>query len=191
MTSVFLPGPRLYLRPIEREDAPRIAAYINDPQVRRTLLAHRPMSVAEEQAFLEAREKDEHHVVLGIARQGQEELIGATGLHLLDFRSRRAELGLMIGDRSAWGQGFGTEATRLMLDYGFGTLNLHKVWLHVYAHHAPAIRVYEKAGFRKEGVQRDQHYVEGRYVDAVLMGIIRSEWTPLTLPSAAPEPAEG
>jgi RimJ/RimL family protein N-acetyltransferase len=191
MPSVFLSGPRLYLRPIEREDAPRLASFLNDPQVRRTLLAHRPLSVAQEQTFLETTGRDEHHVVLGISRQGQEELIGATGLHGLDFRSRRAELGLVIGDHSAWGQGFGTEATRMMLDYGFGTLNLHKVWLQVYAHHMPAIRVYERVGFRKEGVQREQHYVEGRYVDGVLMGILRSEWTPLTLPAADSAPPKG
>lgn len=191
MTSVFLSGPRLYFRPLEREDAPRLAAFLNDPQVRRTVLAHRPMSVAQEQAFLETMGKDEHHVMLGICRQGQQELIGVTGLHHLDFRSHRAEFGLLIGDRSLWGQGLGTEATRMMLDYAFGTLNLHKVWLHVYAHHAPAIHVYEKVGFRKEGLQREQHYVEGRYVDGVMMGILRSEWTPLTLPSAEPAPAKG
>ena len=180
MQNAFFVGPRLYFRPIEREDAPRLASFMNDAAVRRTLLAHRPLSVAQEQSFVEGLGKDEHHVVVGIARHESPELIGATGLHGLDFRSRRAELGLVIGERSLWGQGYGTEATRMMLDYGFGTLNLNRVWLQVYGHHAAAARVYEKAGFRREGVQREQHFAEGRYVDAVMMGILRSEWTPLT-----------
>jgi RimJ/RimL family protein N-acetyltransferase len=74
------------------------------------------------------------------------------------------------------------------VDYAFGTLNLNRVWLQVYASHAPAIHVYEKVGFRREGVQRAQHFLDGRYEDGVLMGMLRSEWTPLTMP-AAPEQA--
>jgi diamine N-acetyltransferase len=184
MKNPFLIGPRLYFRPIEREDAPRLAGFLNDPGVRRTLLWHRPLSVMHEVSFLEAMGKDEHQVVLGIARHGYDELIGSTGLHALDFRSRRAELGLVIGDRSLWSQGYGTEATRMMLDYGFGTLNLNRIWLQVYASHTAGQRVYEKAGFRREGVQREQHFAEGRYEDGVLMGILRSEWTPLSAPPA-------
>jgi RimJ/RimL family protein N-acetyltransferase len=184
MKNPFLIGPRLYFRPLEREDAPRLAAYINDPAVRRTLLIYRPMSVEREHAWLEELRKDEHQVVVGIARQSDDELIGTTGLHRIDLRARTTEFGLSLGDRSAWGQGFGTEATRMMLDYAFGTLNLNRVWLQVYASNTPAIRVYEKTGFRKEGVQREQHFTEGRYEDGVLMGILRSEWTPLTLSAA-------
>jgi len=192
MKTPFLIGPRLYFRPLEREDAPRLATFINDPPVRRTLLMHRPMSVGQELAWLEGLGKDEHHIVLGIARQSDDELIGTAGLHRLDYRSRLAEFGLALGLRTAWGQGFGTEATRMTLDYAFGTLNLNRVWLQVYASNAAAIRVYEKVGFRQEGVQRAQHFLEGRYEDGVLMGILRSEWTPLTGPSAADrEPGKG
>lgn len=191
MKTPFLIGPRLYFRPLEREDAPQLAAFINDPAVRRTLLMHRPMSVGQEVAWLEGLGKDEHHIVLGIARQSDDVLIGTAGLHRLDYRSRLAEFGLALGVRSAWGQGFGSEATRMTLDYAFGTLNLNRVWLQVYASHAPAIRVYEKAGFRKEGVQRAQHFLDGHYEDGVLMGILRSEWMPLMGPSAVePAPAK-
>ena len=183
MKSAFLIGPRLYFRPLEREDAPRLAVYLNDPGVRRTLLHHRPMSAAQEQAFIESLGKSEQQVVVGIARKERpDELIGVTGLHGLDFRSRRAEFGIFIGERSLWRQGYGTEATRMMLDYGFGTLNLSRVWLQVFAHHAAGLRTYEKAGFRREGVLREQHYTEGRPVDAVVMGILRPEWTPLSPP---------
>src|SRR5690349_11415570 len=136
MKNPFLIGPRLYFRALEREDAPRLASYINAPALRRPLLAYPPMSMPAEQSWPDGLGKDEHNVVIGIARQSDDELIGATGLHRMDFRARNAELGLSLGDRSAWGQGFGTEATRMMLDYGFGTLNLNRIWLLVYASNA-------------------------------------------------------
>ncbi|NMO20269.1 GNAT family N-acetyltransferase [Pyxidicoccus fallax] len=179
MANAFLIGPSVYLRPLEREDAPLVAGYLNNPAVRRTLAAYRPLSVGQEQAFLEALATNEQNVVLGVVSRDRDLLIGVTGLHRLDFRGRHAEFGLFIGDPSYWGRGLGTEATRLMLDYGFGTLNLNRVWLQVFGHHASAQRVYEKAGFRREGIQREQHFVEGRYTDGVLMGILRAEWTPL------------
>jgi ribosomal-protein-alanine N-acetyltransferase len=190
MKNPFLIGPRLYFRPLEREDASRVAGFLNDPSVRNNLLAHRPLSVQHELERLEQLGKDEQQVVLGISRHGETELIGSTGLHHLSFRSRTAELGLLIGEHAFWGQGYGTEATRMMLDYGFGTLNLNKVWLQVYAHNRSGIRVYEKAGFKQEGIQREQHFTEGRYVDTVLMGILRSEWKPLSSPPAERAPAK-
>nr|WP_255663033.1 GNAT family protein [Myxococcus sp. RHSTA-1-4] len=167
------------MRPLEREDAPRLAGYLNNPAVRRTLATYRPITVAQEQARLEALTSSDQDVALGVVLRDGDILLGVTGLHRLDFRSHQAEFGLFIGDSTHWGKGLGTETTRLMLDYGFGTLNLNKVWLQVYGHHTSAQRVYEKAGFRREGVQREQYFVEGRYVDGILMGILRAEWTPL------------
>lgn len=184
MNNAFLIGPRVYLRPLEREDAPRIAGYLNSPPVRRTLALYRPLTVAQEGARLEAIAGSDKDVLLGVALRDGDTLVGVTGLHRLEFRNRNAEFGLFIGEPSLWGKGLGTEATRLMLDYGFGTLNLNRVWLQVYGHHAAAQRTYEKAGFRREGVQREQHYVEGHYVDGILMGLLRPEWTPL-LPELA------
>lgn len=179
MTNAFLIGPTVYLRPLEREDAPRLTGYLNDPAVRRTLATYRPIGVAQEQAFLEALASNDKDVVLGVVLRNGDVLLGVTGLHRMEFRGRHAEFGLFIGDASYWGKGLGTEATRLMLDYGFGTLNLHRVWLQVFGHHTAAQRVYEKAGFRREGVQREHHFVEGRYTDGILMGVLRAEWTPL------------
>lgn len=180
MNNAFLIGPTVYLRPLERADAPLIAGYLNSPPVRRTLALYRPLGVAQEAAFLDALAGNEKDVVLGVVLRDGDRLVGSVGLHRLEFRSRQAELGLVIGDPSQWGKGLGTEATRLMLDYGFGTLNLNRVWLQVFGHHASAQRVYEKAGFRREGVQREQYFVEGRYVDGILMGMLRPEWTPLS-----------
>jgi [ribosomal protein S5]-alanine N-acetyltransferase len=182
--NVFLIGPRLYFRALEREDAPRLAGFVNDPDVRRTVLTHRPMSVAAEEAFLAGISEGPTQVQFGIALRDKDTLIGVTGIHHLEPRDRRGELGLLIGDKTQWGKGYGTEATRLMLDYAFGTLNLHKVTLEVFSNNPAGMRAYEKAGFQREGLLRQQHFVEGRYVDGILMGVLRERWTAFVPPPA-------
>jgi UDP-4-amino-4,6-dideoxy-N-acetyl-beta-L-altrosamine N-acetyltransferase len=176
-TPFFL-GPRLYFRPLEREDAPRLAAFVNHPDVRRNLLVHRPMNTAQEVGFIDTLTASQRDVMFAIVLRDGDRMIGTTGLHDMDFRSRRATFGMLLGEPSEWGKGYGSEATRMVLDYGFGTLNLNRVQLEVLEHNVAGLRAYEKAGFRREGVMRQHHYVDGAYVDTVVMGILRSEWKP-------------
>lgn len=185
MKNAFLVGPNLYFRPLEREDARRLAGFLNDPQVRRTLLWHRPLSVGSEEAFLASMANSPTDVMFGIVESRFEELIGVTGLHKLELRDQRGDFGLLIGDKERWGQGFGTEATRMMLDYAFGTLNLHKVTLEVFSNNPAAERVYVKAGFQREGVLRQEHFTDGQWVDGIRMGILREEWTRFLPPGGA------
>jgi RimJ/RimL family protein N-acetyltransferase len=177
MRNPFAVGDKVYLRPLEREDAVRIAPWINDPEVTRTLLSHRPMGVAAEEAFLDAlasRPGEEVH--LGIVARDDDALVGVVGFKSVDPIHRSAELGLFVGDRSRWGRGFGTEATRLLLAHGFDTLNLHRVALRVLAHNTAAIRVYEKCGFQREGVHRAALFREGRYWDDLTLALLADEW---------------
>ncbi len=179
MQNPFYLGPRMYFRPLEREDAPRVAGFFNNPEVRRNLLRYRPLTVGQEVAFLERIASSEQDVVLGVMLREGDRLTGLVGLHELDFRDRRASFGIALGEPSEWGKGYGSEATRMMMDYAFGTLNLNRVTLHVFEDNLAGIRAYEKAGFQREGVLRQHHYNEGRYVDTLAMGVLRSEWKPL------------
>jgi len=171
----FLSGNRVYLRPLERADARAMLPWVNNPEVTRTLLIHRPMSLEGEEKFIERLSEDDTTVGLGIVEKTGDRLVGATSLMRIDSRSRQAQFGILIGDSADWGKGFATEATRLIVGYGFATLNLHRVWLHVAAGNAAGIRVYEKVGFRHEGILREALFTEGRYVDLVTMGILRGE----------------
>ncbi|MCY1081488.1 GNAT family N-acetyltransferase [Archangium lansingense] len=179
MQTPFLLGPRLYFRPVERDDAPRLAAFVNHPDVRRNLLVHRPMNTAQEVSFVDALTASQRDVLFAIVLRDGDRMIGTCGLHDMDFRSRRATFGMLIGEPSEWHKGYGSETTRMVLDYGFGTLNLNRIDLQVLEHNVAGIRAYEKAGFRHEGVLRQHHYVDGAYVDTLMMGILRSEWKPL------------
>jgi RimJ/RimL family protein N-acetyltransferase len=88
-------------------------------------------------------------------------------------------IGIAIGERDYWGKGYGTDATRLIVQYGFIELNLQRVTLGVHAYNSRAVRAYEKAGFQIEGVIRGETLREGRRTDGLYMGILRQEWLAL------------
>jgi RimJ/RimL family protein N-acetyltransferase len=102
--------------------------------------------------------------------------VGVVGLHNINPITHAAEFRVLIGDKSYWGQGYGTEATRLMLAYGFDLLNLHKIFLGVNSAHGAAVRAYEKAGFVREGELRDEIFRNGRYYNAIRMSILEAEY---------------
>lgn len=176
MQNPFLIGRKTYLRPLEREDAKQCLAWFNHPEIRRSLLINQPINLRAEEEFIDKALQDEHKLTLGIVVQESNRLIGGTGLHEIDFKNRHAGFGIAIGEKEEWGKGYGTEATRLIVQHAFDTLNLHRLWLHVYEFNERGIRVYEKVGFRKEGVMRQHTYREGRYWDTMIMGILRTEW---------------
>ena len=103
-------------------------------------------------------------------------MIGNSGFFNIDWRNRGAELGIVIGDKAYWNKGYGTEVMRLLLHHGFTTLNLHRIFLRVFEGNPRAIRAYEKAGFVHEGRMRQAEFRDGKYLDVLLMSVLRPEW---------------
>jgi RimJ/RimL family protein N-acetyltransferase len=103
-------------------------------------------------------------------------MIGNSGVFGIEWVNRCGELGIMIGDKSEWNKGYGTEAMTLLQRHAFETLNLNRVFLKVYADNVRAIRAYEKAGFVQEGRLRSAVFKHGEYDDVILMSVLRSEW---------------
>lgn len=186
---------RVRFRGLERSDIPTFVKWLNDPEVRQGILIHQPISQAGEENWFEGmikRPPDEQ--VLGIeirlpgeragmpdvpATQGGEEtwkLIGSLAFNNIDWRNRAAELGIIIGDKSYWNQGYGTEAVRLLARHGFNTLNLNRIFLHVFETNPRAIRAYEKAGFVHEGHMRQAEFKEGKYIDVLVMSMLKDEF---------------
>jgi [ribosomal protein S5]-alanine N-acetyltransferase len=172
----YLIGPTVYLRPLEKADAPVLATWFNDPEVTRYLVTYRPMSVAAEEEFVSKMNVNELELGVGIVVRETERFIGTAGLHKTDLRNRHTSFGISIGDKSAWGKGYGTETTRLMVKHAFEALNLNRVWLWVIEFNQRGLRAYEKVGFRVEGRLRQDTFREGRYWDTIVMAILREEW---------------
>jgi RimJ/RimL family protein N-acetyltransferase len=108
----------------------------------------------------------------------EDRFIGDSALPV-DWTSRNAMLGIVIGEREYWSKGYGTDAMNLLTQYAFTELNLHRVTLGVLAYNKRAVRCYEKAGFKVEGSLRGEIFREGQRTDGVYMGILRSEWESL------------
>ena len=98
--------------------------------------------------------------------------VGSVYIRDIDRTHNKAEYGIFIGEDAARGKGFGSDAARLMIRYCFETLKLHRLFLRVYADNEAAIRSYEHAGFLREACLKDDVFVNGKYHDIVLMGII-------------------
>jgi RimJ/RimL family protein N-acetyltransferase len=104
------------------------------------------------------------------------ELIGETGIRKIDWMSRKALFFITIGEKTFWGKGCGTDALKLVMRLAFATMNLNRLWLTVLAHNQRAIRCYEKCGFKREGLLRQESFVDGVYHDVLLMGALRADY---------------
>jgi RimJ/RimL family protein N-acetyltransferase len=176
MQNPYLIGKSIYLRPLEPADAPLLTTWFNDQEFTRLLFHCRPVTLAQELAFLQKIGESQTDYALGMVLRSTDQLIGTAGLKDMDVRHRHIGFGIGIGDKTMWHKGYGADATHLLLGHAFQTLNLNRVYLHVYEFNKAAIRCYEKVGFRVEGRLRQSHFAEGRYWDTIVMGIIREEW---------------
>jgi RimJ/RimL family protein N-acetyltransferase len=181
----MIQGERIRLRRNERADLPKFVEWLNDPDVRRYLSLGMPISTASEEQWFENMLKlpaAEQPFAIEIRKKsaGQEtdawQLIGNCSFMDMDHTVRSAEVGLFIGDKSCWNTGYGTEVMRLMLQFGFDTLNLNRIFLRVDEANKGGIRAYEKAGFILDGRLRQAVYRDGLYHDLLIMSVIRSEW---------------
>ncbi len=172
-------GERIRLRGVEREDLPVFVEWLNDPEVIENLMMVLPLSTADENRWFEKladRPPEERPLVIEMKAEQGWRMIGNSGFHNLEWKNRSAEIGIVIGDKSIWNRGYGTEAMRLLLRHGFGTLNLNRIYLRVYEPNKRAMRAYEKAGFVLEGRLRQARYKNGQYQDEFIMSVLRSEW---------------
>ena len=172
-------GERIRFRHTERADLPTFVRWFNDPEIRENIMMYLPMSLVNEEKWFERMiqsHPDEQVLSIEIQEDDTWKLIGNCGFMSFDRRVRSAEVGVVIGEKEYWNQGYGTEAMQLMLRHGFETLNLNRIQLRVYETNPRAIRAYEKAGFVHEGRLRQAQYKQGAYLDVLMMSVLRSEW---------------
>ncbi len=172
-----LSGEGVELRRHERANYPLYARWYGDEEVwRLTSWTAEPLRQGEVERLFESRERSSQDDSFAIHREGEEEPIGVISLMNMNEEKASADLSIIIGDPEDRDEGLGTEAIRVLLRYAFEDLGLEKVGLSVFEFNEPAVRAYEKLGFKKEGRMQRAIRRDGEFHDVMLMRVLASEW---------------
>jgi len=169
-----LVGEKCYLTPMRIEDAEKYATWLNDLEVvRYTQFAGQVISIAKEQEILAVLAKEHNY---GIVDKKTNELIGSCGLMNLNQLNQTAEIGIIIGNKDYWNDGYGREALALLIDYGFKYLNLENIMLLVYAFNQRGIACYRSLGFKIMGERRNALRQECQQYNIIYMDLIPEDF---------------
>ncbi|WP_276482098.1 GNAT family N-acetyltransferase [Paraflavitalea pollutisoli] len=169
------------LREICQDDLPLINRWRNDPEVigllgNNFLYISQDVDTAWFEQYLQNRDKAKRFAIVDNMRN---RVIGTTQLTGIHAINQSAEFSIAIGDKDYWNKGVGYMATRMVLDHGFNDLNLHRIWLTVLVRNVRAVRLYDKIGFRNEGIQRHCVYKQGAFEDQLMMAVLKEEYLPV------------
>ena len=170
-----LVGERIYLSPRSSEDVEQFTEWLNDFETTDYLgRSYELMTLEAEKEYLEQHTKEE--AVFAIVDINNDKLIGTVSLECINHVNRTAVLGIFIGYKNYRNNGYGTEAIKLILDYGFNYLNLHNIKLDLLGFNERALACYKKCGFKEYGRRRESKFVDGKYYDTIEMDILDSEF---------------
>jgi len=174
--EVIMIGNQVYLRILELSDIVTTQRWINDPEISE-IMGYLPVkSLKQQEQWYQTLVNDNTRYVFAICLREKDQHIGNVALGNIDYVNRNAMFSIFIYDKQYRGRGLGLEATHLILDFAFDRLNLHKVYLRTSEEFAAAIKMYEKMGFVKEGVMREQSYFAGKYRDKILYSMLENEY---------------
>jgi len=168
-------GEKVCLGPLLHVDGPAMFNWLNTLSLAHLNGSYRPQDQAGFDGWLSSLSSDRSKVVFAIRNQGDLRLLGYVQIVNINPVCRTAEMGILIGEAGDRGKGLGQEALRLALGHCWNDLNLHRVTLHVHGENPVAIHAYAKVGFIEEGRMRQAGYVNGRFVDIVVMGTLRPD----------------
>jgi RimJ/RimL family protein N-acetyltransferase len=172
-----LEGSRVVLRRHVPEDLAAFRRWYSDPEIARLArYQEAPMRPEEIERFFAARVVGDGALAMAIHERSTDRLVGTCAFSQLDGDNGSALYHITIGEKVAWGRGYGTEATRLMLDHAFGALGLHRIALFVFEFNERAIRTYQRCGFVIEGRARESIFRDGRWWDELAMSVLESDW---------------
>ena len=176
----MLKGSSVFLRPIERSDISYFLKWFNDPEVVQYLAMYLPMTEMAEEKYIEelgtTRARSHAQFAIEAKTGASSKPIGTCGLEGINSKDNHATFGIVIGEKDYWSKNYGMEAARLLIDYGFQQLNLHRISSTALAFNERSIRFHKKLGFREEGRLRQIMFKNGQYHDLVQFGLLREEW---------------
>lgn len=168
-------GRRIYLSPIDVDDYEIYTKWMNNLETSRFIGQYTNLITANsERLYLEKKSTDNHNYA--IVLEENDKLIGNVSLFDYDQLNQTAELGIFIGDDENRHKGYGTEAIKLLLNYGFNYLNINNIMLKVFDCNKNAIEAYKKIGFKQIGKRHECFYYDGKFYDEIYMELLKSEY---------------
>ena len=169
-------GDRIYLSPRNNEDIEKFTEWLNDFETTDYIgRSAYIMTLEGEKQYLEENLNKNYDFF--IITLNEDKLIGTVGLEHYDSINRTATLGIFIGDKDYRNEGYGTEAIKMVLDYGFNYLNLNNIKLDLMSFNERALKCYKKCGFQENGRRRKCKFINGKYYDSISMDILAEEFT--------------
>ena len=162
----------IYLRFMTYDDTDLIVSWRNTDSVRKNFIYQALFTRESHENWIRTKVETGDVVQMIICETGSDRPVGSVYVRDVDLTHHKAEYGIFIGEADARGKGYGTAAAKLMIRYCFEEMKLHRLFLRVYAENQQAIKSYEKAGFEREALLRDDVCIDGNYRDIVLMGIL-------------------
>ena len=174
MFGPVLKGERVRLRPPVPAEAALFVEWLADTEVTRYLGTAFPMSLQQEEDFVKRIGESKNDVWWIIEAEGR--AIGASGIHRIDRINSNATTGTLIGDKSCWRKGYGSESMALRTAYAFRQLDLHKLRSGAFMENEPSKRALAKAGYRQVGISRQDFWRDGRWHDHWEAEVLREDW---------------
>ncbi|MCA9897443.1 MAG: GNAT family N-acetyltransferase [Ardenticatenaceae bacterium] len=175
----ILRGKKVVLRPITVADAEAMFASLADAESMRLTGTQQTFTFEQVQQHCQRITQADDRADYAITRKEDGAYVGEVVLNEIDWENRSGSFRIALASQNQFGKGYGTEATRLIIDFGFRTLKLHRIELEVYDFNPRAQHVYEKVGFVREGLRRDVLLWNGRYQSAIIMSILEEDWNNL------------
>ena len=176
----MLKGNNVLLRPVKRSDISHFVRWFNDSEVVQYLAMYLPMTEMAEEKYIEelgtTKARSHAQFIIEVKVGASTKPIGTCGLEGINSKDNHATFGIVIGEKDYWSKSYGMEAARLLINYGFRQLNLHRISSTALAFNERSTGLHNKVGFREEGRLRQIIFKNGQYHDLVQFGLLREEW---------------
>ena len=173
----FLVGERIYLREVRPSDVnDAYYRWMNDPEVTQYLESRfAPNSMESLLEYVKGFQGNKDNIFLAVVLKKNHKHIGNIKIGPINWFHRLADIGVMLGEKDSWGKGYASEAISLLSEHAFKNLNLHKLTAGCYKPNEGSLKAFEKAGFETEGVRKKHCFFNGKYVDAILLGLLNDK----------------
>jgi len=164
------------LRQIEASDLLKLRNWRNSPGIRSYTRGYRPLNMLNQTKWLESLSADQLNIMFAIEKKFDRELIGCCGLTNINWKEGHGEVSIYIGEKKWQSKGYASDALRLLLEYGFKELRLHRIYGIIFEYNDASIKFFEKNGFEFEGRHREARFWDGKFYDELVYGILDREY---------------